>query len=160
MLKLGKDLLDWVQVRGVFGQQEKLGARCSHELAHGFALVAAEIVHDDDIPRLQGGDEDLLDVNSEGLAVDRTIENPWGVNASVAQGSQKGRRLPATVRDFGGEPHAAGRPSPQRCHVRLGPGLVDEDQTLRLDPALILFPLRSLASDVGTITFAGDESFF
>src|SRR5262249_33116481 len=156
----GKDLLDWVQVRRVFGQEEKPGARCSNELAHGFALVAAEIVHDNDIPRLQGGDEDLLDVNSEGLAVDRTVENPWGVNATGAQGSQKGRRLPAAVRDFGSEPRAAGRPSPQRRHVRLGPGLVDEDQTLRLDPALILFPLPSLACDVGTIAFAGDESFF
>jgi hypothetical protein len=160
MLKLGKDLLDWVQVRRVFGQQEKLGAGCSNELAHGFALVAAEIVHDDDIAGLQGGDEDLLDINSEGLAIDRTVENPWGVNATVAQGSQKGRRLPAAVRDFGSEPHAAGRPSPQWCHVRLGPGLIDEGQTLRLDPALILFPLRSLVRDVGAIALAGDESFF
>src|SRR5712671_2794345 len=102
-------------------------------------------------PGFKGRDEDLLDINSEGLAVDRTGENPWGVNATVAQGSQKGRRLPAAVRDFGGEPPAAGRPSPQWCHVRLGPGLVDEDQALRLDPALILIPLRSLACDVGAI---------
>ncbi len=84
MLKFGKDLLDWVQVRRVFGQEEKLGAGCSNELAHGFAPVAAEIVNDDDIARLQGGDEDLLDINSEGLAVDRTVENPWGVNPAVA----------------------------------------------------------------------------
>jgi hypothetical protein len=63
-------------------------------------------------------------------------------------------------RNFGGEPRAVGRPSRQRCHVSLGPGLVDEDQTLRLDPALILFPLRSLARDVGAIAFAGDEAFF
>ena len=122
--------------------------------------MAAEVVHDDDFAGLQGRDEDLLDINSKGLAVDRAVENPWGVNPTVAQGSQKGRRLPAAVRDFGREPRAAARPSPQRCHVRLGPGLVDEDQTLRLDPALILFPLRSLACDVGAIAFAGDESFF
>jgi hypothetical protein len=109
VLKLGEDLLDWVEVGGVFRQEEKLGAGCPNELAHGSALVAAEVVHDDDFAGLQGRDEDLLDINSKGLAVDRAVENPWGANPTVAQGSQKGRRLPVAVRDFGREPCAAGR---------------------------------------------------
>ena len=55
---------------------------------------------------------------------------------------------------------AARRPAPQRRHVGLGPGLVDEDQALRVDPVLILRPLRSPARDVGTIVLAGDHGFF
>jgi hypothetical protein len=50
--------------------------------------VAAEIVHDDDVAGLQGGDEDLLDIGSEALAVDRAIENPWSLDPVVAQGGQ------------------------------------------------------------------------
>jgi hypothetical protein len=49
---LTKDLLDRVEVKRVFGEKEKLGADGSNELTHGFALVAAEIVHDDDTARL------------------------------------------------------------------------------------------------------------
>jgi hypothetical protein len=65
-----------------------------------------------------------------------------------------------TVRDFGCEPGAARRPAPQGGHVGLGPGLVDEDQALRIDLALILLPLRAPAGDVRTVAFAGDDAFF
>ena len=47
--ELGEELLDGVEVRGVFRQEERLGARRADKLAHGFAFVASEIVHDDDI---------------------------------------------------------------------------------------------------------------
>jgi hypothetical protein len=61
------------------------------------------------------------------------------------------------VRGLGLEPQATRRRSPQRRHVGPGPdpGLVDEDQTLRLDAVLILAPLRPPARDVGAIAFAG-----
>ena len=49
VLELGEDLLDGVQVGRVFRQEEQLGAGCADGLANGFALVAAEIVHDDDV---------------------------------------------------------------------------------------------------------------
>ena len=38
--------------------------------------------------------------------------------------------------------------------------LVDKDQTLRIDLALILCPLRAPAGDVRTVAFAGDDAFF
>ena len=160
VLELGEYLFDGVQVGRVFWQEEQLGGGCADELAHGSALVAAEIVHDHDVAGLQGRDEDLLDVGSKAVAVDWAIENPWSVDPVVAQRGQEGRGLPVAVRDLGREPHAAGCPAPQRRHVGLGPGLVDEDQALRLDPALILCPLRPPVGDVGTIAFDGDHAFF
>jgi hypothetical protein len=57
----------------------------------------------------------------------RIISLPGTERTVVAQGGQEGRGLPAAVRDFGGEPEAAGRRSPQQRHVDLGPGLVDEN---------------------------------
>ena len=160
VFQLGKDLFDGVQIRRVFRQEEQLGAGRANELAHDFAFVAAEIVDDDDVVGLQGGDEDLLDVGPEALPVDWAVKNPWSLDPVVAQGGQEGRGPPPAVRDLGVEPHAAGRPSPQRRHVGLGPGLVDEDQALRLDPALILGPLRPPTGDVGTIALAGRDAFF
>src|SRR5260370_5112726 len=48
----------------------------------------------------------------------------------------------------------------QRRHVGLGPGLVDEDQTLRRDLVLIFGPLRPPSRDVGTVAFASHHGFF
>jgi hypothetical protein len=78
----------------------------------------------------------------------------------MAQGSQEGRGFPMAVRDFGDEPDAARRPHSERFHVGLGPGLVDEDQALRVNPVLIFCPLRPLAGDIGTVAFTGDDGFF
>src|ERR1700688_4494554 len=101
-----------------------------------------------------------FDVEAELLAVDRAIEQPWSVDAIVAQRRQERHGLPASVRDFGSEPHAPRPPSPERRHVGLGPGLVDEDQAGRLDPALTGCPLGASPRDVRTILFAGVHGFF
>ncbi len=143
MLELGADLFDGVQVGRVFRQEEELGAGRADELAHHFALMTAEIVHDDDVAFAQRGHEDLLDVCSKAFAIDRPLKKPRRVDAVVAQRGQEGRGLPAAVRDPGREPAAARRPSPQRSHIGFGPGLVDEDEALRLDAILIFCPLRA-----------------
>jgi len=112
VFELGKDLLDRVEVGRVFRQEQQFGAGRADEPAHGFAFVAAEIVHDDDVARLQGGEENLLDIGLKGRAVDRTVEQPWRVDSVVAKRRQEGGGFPMAVRDLGGEPHAARRPSP------------------------------------------------
>jgi hypothetical protein len=73
VLDLGEDLLDRVQVRRVF-RQEELGAGGADELAYGFGFVTAEIVHDYDVAGMKRGDEDLFDIGPEALTVDGTVE--------------------------------------------------------------------------------------
>jgi len=99
----------------------------------------------------------LLAISEEAFAVDWPLEQ--AARRSGAR-RQEGGRPPMAVRDFGGEPDAARCPSSQRFHVGFGPGLVDEDQALRLNPVLIFCPLRPLAGDVGTVAFTGDDGFF
>ena len=160
MLQLGEHLFDRVEIGGVFGQEEQLGAGGADRLAYGLAFVTAEIVDDDDIAGLQGGDENLLDVSAEARAIDGAVEHPWGIDTIMAQGGQEGHGLPAALRNLGVEPLTARRPPPERRHVGLGPGLVDEDQALRRDAVLILDPLCPPAGDVGAILFAGVHGFF
>src|SRR5215469_10338820 len=64
-----------------FGKKNSLAPA---ELAHCLAPVTAEVVHDDDVVRVQAREQNRLDVGSEGLTVDRAIENPWGANPIVA----------------------------------------------------------------------------
>src|SRR3546814_7425231 len=54
--------------------------------------------------------------------------------------------LPVAVRHFRPEPLAARRPAPERRHVGLGPGFIDEEQAGRINPALIGLPLHPPAS--------------
>ena len=160
MLEFGEDLFDGVQVGRIFWQEDQLCAGRSDEPANGFAFMAAQIVHDDDVTGTKRRDEELGDIGLKSLAIDWTLDKPWGVDAVVAQRRQEGRCVPVAVRDLGRKPDAERCPSAQRRHVGLGPGLVDEDQTLRLDLVLILDPLCPPPRDVGTVAFASHHSFF
>jgi len=160
VLELGEDLLDGVQVGRIFRKKEELGPGGADELAHGFAFVAAEIVDDDDLTGAKRRHEDVLDIDPEALAVDRTFNKPWRVDAVVAQRGEKSHRLPAAMWDLGIQPVAARRPPPERGHVGPGPGLVDEDQALRLNAILIPCPLGPPPRDIGTIAFASHHAFF
>ena len=157
---LCEDLLDGVQIGRVFGQEEQPRAGRPDRSPNGFSFVAAEIVHHHEITNFERGRQHLLDIDREALAIDRTVEDPWGIDAVMAQCRHEGHRLPMAVRNLGFEPLAPRRPTPERRHVGLGPGLVDEDQALRVDPGLIFFPLLTPARDVRAILLAGEHGFF
>jgi hypothetical protein len=70
VLELGKDLLDRVEVGRIFRQEDQSGAGLADELTHGVALVAAEIVHNDDVTWLQCGEEDAFDISLKARAIE------------------------------------------------------------------------------------------
>ena len=72
-LELGEHLLDRVEI-GTLGRQEEHGSAGRLDCAlHGRLLMAGEIVHDDDLARMQSGEQNLFDIGQEQVAVDRTI---------------------------------------------------------------------------------------
>jgi hypothetical protein len=122
--------------------------------------VRAKIVHDHDVALPQGRNQNLLDVELEGLAIDRPIDEPGSSDAIVAQGGQEGHGLPMTMWHLGFDPLAARRPAPQRCHVGFGPGLVNEHQAGGIDPFPILGPLGTAAGNVGAVLLGGNQRLF
>src|ERR1700676_1571578 len=58
------------------------------------------------------------------------------------------------------KPLAAQPPSAQRPHIGFGPGLIDEDEPLRIDLPLIGFPARPLAGDVRPVLLTWQNGFF
>jgi hypothetical protein len=62
--------------------------------------MAAEIVHDDDVPGLEGRDQHALDTEPEALAVDRTIDEPGRLDAIMPQGGEEGHDLPVAMRSI------------------------------------------------------------
>ncbi len=141
-------------------EEEELGTCGADCAADRLPFVAAEVVDDDDIARLKGGDEHLLDIGQKGLAIDWAVDDAGRVDAIVAQRGQEGQRPPAALGNLGDQPFAAQRPSMAAGHIGLGPGLVDEDETRGIKLVLIPFPLCPPPCDVGTILFAGAQAFF
>src|SRR5215831_11472791 len=91
-------------------------------MAHSSSLVAAEIVHDDDVVWSQGWDEDLLDIEPELFAIDRPGEQPWRLDAIVSQGGEEGHPGSPSVGDrpSGPAPHS---PYPGTAEPRQSPCL-------------------------------------
>src|SRR5690606_32312527 len=96
----------------------------------------------------------------EAFAIDRSVNEPWCFNPVMAQGGNKGGRLPVPVRNLRLEALTARRPAAQRRHVGLGPGLVDEDEAGRIDPAPIPGPLCPPSGDIRAFLLTGDQRLF
>ena len=159
-LELGEDLLDRVEVGGVFGQEDEAGSDSSDGLPHPLPLVGAEIVEDHSVARLEGRDEELLDIGAEAFAVDRAVEQAGRIDAVIAKSGKERRGFPLALRDLVDEALSLRRPAAKPGHVGLGPRLVDEDQTPGIDAALIVSPSFAVATYVRAILLARDEGLF
>src|SRR3546814_3091571 len=77
VLERGEQLFDRVEVGAIGRQEEESGSDLAQGGANRLAFVGAEIVHDGDVARLQGGHEDLFDPCEEGATVDRPADDAW-----------------------------------------------------------------------------------
>jgi len=159
-LELGEDLLDRVQIGRIGRQEEELRADRPDGRANGCALVASQIVHDDDVAGLERRHEELLDPGGEALAVDWSIEDARRIDPIMPQSGQEGERTPFTERCSGDQLLPTRRPAPDRRHVRLRPGLIDEDEAARVKPTLILLPLCPPSRDLRPQLLDGEQRFF
>jgi len=97
---------------------------------------ASTHVHDDDIAGLEDRQELLLDIGAEALPVDRAIEDARSGEAVVAQCAEEGQGAPMAVWCEAAQALALRPPAAQRGHAGLDPGLVDEDEALRIKAGL------------------------
>ena len=87
-------------------------------------------------PGLRHRQELLLDIGAEAFAVDRAVEDARSGQPVAAQGAEEGQRAPVAMGCEGPQALAFRAPSAQWSHVGLDPGLVDEDQALRIEALL------------------------
>ena len=160
VLDLGEGLLDRIEVRGVWRQVPKPCASCLDHLPDGRRFVGAEIVHDDDVIWFKHGHELLFDIGSEALAVDRSVEDARCGEPVATQRAEEGQGAPVAVRGEAVQRLALQPPASQRRHVGLDPGLVDEDQSTRIEAGLPRPPALPSAGDVGTGLLKGEQRFF
>jgi hypothetical protein len=158
--EFGKGLLDRVQIGTVGWQVKQSGTGGFNRLADPGDLVGTEIVHDDDVATCQRGNQHLLDIGKERLAVDRSIEHARGDQAILAQAGYEGGGLPVPMGYCINQSVAHRGPAIEPDHVGLGPGLIDEDQLACVQLRLVLAPFRPGLGDVRSILLGGPERLF
>src|ERR1700723_299917 len=124
------------------------------------ALMAAEIVHDDEIAWAQRRHKELLDIGGEEPAIDRTIEDAGRLDPIAPQGGEEGERAPVAMRRRCAQSLSSRPPAVAAHHVGLGPGLVDEDEAAGVNSALVALPTRSPARDVAPGLLGWQQRFF
>ena len=122
--------------------------------------MRAEIVHDDNVTWLQRRDEDLDDVGEEALAIDRAVEQARGREPVVSKRREERQGPPPGMGHAIDNTATAPAPTSERRHVRLRPGLVDEDETRRINRRLTLLPALAMPRDVGPFLLARQHAFF
>ena len=160
MLDFGEQLFDRIEI-GRVGRQEGQprisGQDC---FSHSPGLVTGEIVDDDDVAGFQRGDEHLLDIGEEQLAVDRAVDDAGRSQAVATQSGEERHCPPAAIRGVSFEPLAPRPPASERRHVGLDPGLVNKHQAGRIEPGLNIAPAAAAAQDVRTRLFGREQAFF
>src|SRR5450756_3224579 len=99
-------------------------------------LVGGQIIHHNDVARLQGRDKASIEIDPENLAVHRLVDDEGSGDGVVAQGRDEGGDLPMTVRHLADQTLAAAAATAQPGHIGGGAGLVDEDQAGRIKQPL------------------------
>ena len=122
--------------------------------------MARQVVHHDDVAGAQVRDEDALDISLEGGAVDRPADHEGRDHASAGQAGDEGGGLPVAVGDAHAQALAPWAAAVGAGHVGLRPGLVDEDQPLRVQVELALEPRMPAFQDVGPLLLAGVRGLF
>ena len=138
--ELGEDLFNRVEVGGVGRQEAQRGPHPLNGGPHGGTLVAAQIVHNDDIARRERWQQTLFDIGQEAGTVHRAIEDTRSRKSVVVQRRHEGQRLPVTVGPGRAQPLAPGAAAMTAGHVRLGPGLIEEHEPARIKLALRALP--------------------
>ena len=138
-------------LEGAHSQEQQARAGGFDQGASAGPLVAGQVVHDDDVAGEQFGDEHLLDIGLEGVAVDRAGQDEGRDHAAHGQGADEGGRLPVAVREAHAQPLTLRAATVGAGHVGLGPGLVDEHQPFGIEVDLPVEPVLSALQNVGAV---------
>jgi len=106
-----KGQFDGIEVRTVRWQVAKLNSLGLEQRRHPVNFVRGEIIQDQRVSGLQGGQEHFLEVSQEDFGVHRAVNQKRSGDLFLAQRCQKSGTLPMTVRYGAHTPFTAGTPT-------------------------------------------------
>jgi hypothetical protein len=159
-LELGERHFDGIEIRRIGRQVEKNGACGFYQGLDAGDFVSRQIVDHDDVARREGGDKYLIDIDQEGFAVHRPIQNPGCDQSIASQAGRECRGLPMPPRRAADQSSAAPAAAMGSNHLGRGPGLVDKHQALDVEAWLDGLPAFARLGYVRPLLLGGVQSFF
>ena len=146
MLEIGEGLFDGIEVGTVGRQEEELGAYAADGFAGGLALW---------LPRLS------MMTMSPDRSVGPLIGPLKRQGASIRSTRSAARKVSVRQRQCGALPISRWPrpPAPERGHVGLGPGFVDEHQALGIDHRLTGLPSPTSPDHVRPVLLSRERRF-
>lgn len=137
-----------------------MGTDFADSIARRLCFVASQIVEDDDVARCQSWNQALLNPGRKGNAIDGAVEYKGRHDAITAQAGQKGQRLPVTMGHLCDQLLSPLTPAAGSRHVGLDPGLIDEDEPIRVKSMLMGLPPHPEPGHLRAILLACHQCFF
>ena len=158
--QLRKRVLDRIQIGTVFREKPEAGAGVFDRVADGQALVARQVVHDDDVAGGERRHQDLLDVREEACAINRAIKDGRGGEARHAQRREKRRRVPAPIGRVVGHPRPVQPATIAANQIRPDATFIEKDEAGGIEGGRRRVPGDPGEDDVSAIVFRRAYRFF
>ena len=158
--QLCKEQLDRIEVGTVFREKPEVGAGVFNRAADRRALVARQVVHDDDVPRRQRGDEHQLDIRTKAGAINRAVEDGRRREARHAERGKKRRRVPAPIGRLIRHPRPIQAPSIATDQIRADATFIEKDEASGIERRRGRVPGRPRERDVSAVVFGRAYRFF
>jgi hypothetical protein len=139
---------------GPWGGRQRRGLCCGRDQSGDLRPLAARQVATTMSPGLSSEYEELLDVGFKGDGVDGPSRTSGATRPSRSRPATKGVAFQWPWGDRRSQPPAFGRMSTAARQLGGGPGLVDEDQLLRVEPS------PATLQDVGALLPGGLRGLF
>lgn len=159
-LELCEGHFNWVKIRAVWWKEEQGCAALLDQGFDPFALVAGEVIQNDDIAGSERRGQDLGDVLSEDLPVHRLADDKRRNHSLACQAGKKGRGTAMPGRGMTDDPLALGGAAIAPGQVGGRGGFIKEDQTMRCQFRLAFTPQAPSLSHIRAMLFSGVNGFF
>src|SRR5262249_3712292 len=152
--------LNWIEVWRVCRQILNSRTASLDRLLNASYFLHSTVVHHNDVTRLEGRPQDLLDISQECWPVHGSLHHHRCRHSIMAQAGNEGDGFPVSLRNRTDQPLATRAAAPDTDHIRGDRRLVDKDQPRRIKGALLLNPTSARLRYVFSMSLGCTKAFF
>ncbi len=142
--ELAPDLLHGIPIRRIRRQKPQLTPTSLDQLAHGAALVKAQVVHDHDLTRHQPGTQYLLAKGLKSRSISSTFKGHHDLHTLPAHSAAQSGVLAPVLGHAVDTTFLARRPAIKQRQTGLRTAFIHTDKASRVYLSDLIFPLQPL----------------
>ena len=159
-LQFGKAEFDGIEVGAIRGQVPEHGPGRLNERADASDVMRRQVVGHHDVAHVQRGDENLVDIGEEALAIHRAIQHTGGRETGDPEGGDEGARLPVALRGVIGDSLAPQAPPVPTQQLGRDATFIKKDEAAGIERRGVGLPRAAGGPDIRPVVFGRANRFF